>query len=170
MPISLYDISVPAFIRGLNTLSHILKKAEDYANEKGIPHDEFLSGSLAEDMKPLLFQIQTASNTAKNACARVADTEAVPMKDNEATFAELQSRVSKTIEVLNAVEKEKFEGTEEKEVLLKVPETELKFTGTTYLLQFAIPNFYFHVTTAYAILRMKSVPLGKADYFGGGQS
>ncbi|KAJ9660851.1 hypothetical protein H2201_006743 [Coniosporium apollinis] len=166
MPISLYDLSVPLFIRTLTNLAGILKKAEQYADDNGIPHSDFLTARLAADMLPFTFQIQSCSNTAKNSAVRVADTVAVPMEDNESTFAELQARIAKTIDVLKGVDPSKYDGTEEKEVVLKFPGKEFKFTGQSYLLTFAIPNFFFHATTAYDILRSKGVPLGKADFLG----
>jgi len=169
MPISLYDISVPVFIRGLTSLSHVLKKAEEYAKEKGLKETEFTEARIIDDMKAFCFQVQTTSNTAKNALVRVAGIEAVPMEDNETTFAQLQERISKTLDILKKVEKTAFDGTEEKEVVLSFPGRELKFTGTSYLLTFAIPNFFFHVTTAYDILRSKGVPIGKNDFLNGGQ-
>ncbi|EON70025.1 hypothetical protein W97_09291 [Coniosporium apollinis CBS 100218] len=166
MPISLYDLSVPLFISNLTNLTSILKKAEQYADDNGIPHSDLLTARLAADMLPLTFQIQSCSNTSKNSLVRVADAEAVPMEDNESTFAELQARIAKTIDVLKDVDPSKFDGTEEKEVVMKFPGREFKFTGQSYLLTFAIPNFFFHATTAYDILRSKGVPLGKGDFLG----
>ena len=166
MPISLYEISVPPFIRGLNNLSAILKKGEAYADEKGIPHEELLQAKLFEDMFPLTYQIQRASDASKGAAVRVADVEPVSMEDNETTFADLQARIQKTIDLLKGVKETSMDGKEESEVVLKTGAGAFKFTSTSYLLTFALPNFYFHVTTAYAILRHKGVPVGKMDYLG----
>ena len=166
MPVSLYDVSIPVFIRGLNNLAAFLKKAEDYANEKQIPHSELLNAKLIDDMAALPFQIQRVSDTAKGAAVRVGGAENVVMEDTETTFEELQTRISRTIDFLNGVDKGGFEGKETTEVVLKLRSGDRKFTGETYLLNYALPNFYFHVTTAYAILRHKGVPVGKIDFLG----
>ncbi|KAL1966015.1 hypothetical protein VTN77DRAFT_4955 [Rasamsonia byssochlamydoides] len=160
----LYTYSVPTFIGGLNTLSHILKKAEEYAKEKGIPLAEFVDARLYEDMKPLSFQVQTVSNTAKNSLVRVAGTEPVPMEDNETTFEELQTRITRTIEVLKAADASLFAGKEDADVTFKVGQYERHYKGQAYITDFALPNFYFHLNMAYAILRNKGVPIGKVDY------
>jgi hypothetical protein len=170
MGITLYDTSVPAFIRGLQTLSHILTIAEKYCSEKSISEEELFSSKLAPDMLPLQFQIWTVSNTAKNTLVRVAGTTSVPMEDDQKTFATLQQRIKDTLKIVEGVDKSLFEGVETKEVTMTVQKQERKFTGLSYLTGFAMPNFYFHLTTAYAILRMKGVPIGKGDYLTGGQS
>jgi len=166
MPVSLYDLSIPVFIRGLSILAAFLKKAEDYANEKQIPHSELLNARLVDDMAALPFQIQRVSDTAKGAAVRVGGAESVVMEDIETTFEDLQTRISRTIDFLNRVDKGAFEGKETAEVVMKLRGEDRKFTGETYLLKFALPNFYFHVTTAYAILRHKGVPVGKMDFLG----
>ncbi|KAF2423814.1 hypothetical protein EJ08DRAFT_652571 [Tothia fuscella] len=159
---SLYEISVPAFIRGLNQLTHCLKKAETYASENNKDISSILKASLHPDMKALPFQIQTVSNTAKNACVRVAGIEAVPMEDNETTLPQFYERIEKTIKLLEGVDAKAFEGKEEQ----SLEAVGMKFTGQSYLLTFEIPNFYFHLTAAYAILRKEGVPLGKMDFLG----
>ncbi|KAJ8101874.1 hypothetical protein POJ06DRAFT_248131 [Lipomyces tetrasporus] len=164
MSAPLYDFSIPLFIRGLNTLSHIIEKGEEYANEKGIPLSELPEWRLAPDMKPLSFQVQIASNTAKNSIVRVAGTEPVPMEDNETTIEALQARITKTIELLKAVDASKFTGKEEAPVTLKIGPKEELMTGQSYITNFALPNYFFHLNIAYAILRSKGVPIGKADY------
>ncbi len=161
-PLSLYDIGVTPLIRTLNALSAILKKAETHANDKSIPHSELLEARLAPDMAALPFQIQTVSNTAKFISVRIAGAENVPMEDKEETFGELQARITKTIEFLNAVKREDFDGKEDVEVSMR----DYRFTGVGYLTTFALPNFYFHATTAYGILRMKGVDIGKLDFMG----
>ena len=166
MPVSLYDLSIPVFIRGLNNLAAFLKKAEDYANEKQIPHSELLDARLVDDMAALPFQIQRVSDTAKGAAVRVAGAENVAMEDTEKSFEDLQTRISRTIDFLNGVDKGAFEGKETAEVVLKLRSGDRKFTGETYFLKYALPNFYFHVTAAYAILRHKGVPVGKIDFLG----
>jgi hypothetical protein len=159
---TLYDISVPVFIRALNQLTHLLQKAEAYANEKNIPLSTLTEASLAPDMLKLPFQIQTVSNTAKLACVRVGLIENVPMADDETTFPQLYERIEKTVKLLEAVDPKVFEGKETAEVEMRGT----KFTGQSYLLTFAIPNFFFHVTAAYAILRKEGVPVGKKDFLG----
>lgn len=166
MPVSLYDLSIPVFIRGLSILAAFLKKAEDYANEKQIPHSELLNARLVDDMAALPFQIQRVSDTAKGVAVRVGGAESVVMEDTETTFEDLQTRISRTIDFLNRVDKGAFEGKETAEVVMKLRGEDRKFTSETYLLKFALPNFYFHVTTAYAILRHKGVPVGKMDFLG----
>jgi uncharacterized protein len=161
MTITLYEISVPIFIRGLSTLSHILTEAEKYAKDKDIPTSEFVEARLYPDMLPLSFQVQTASDISKSAVARVAGTEPVSMKDNETTIEELQDRIARTIVILKSVKQEDFEGREDEEIVVK---DDRKFTGRTYFQHHSLPNFLFHVTMAYGILRSKGVPLGKRDY------
>jgi hypothetical protein len=160
---SLYEISVPAFIRSLKNLSAILKKAEAYATEKSIDLKTFTDAKLVDDMLSLPFQIWTASNTAKNTVQRVAGTPAVPFTDDQKTFPELQDRIAKTIKLLEEVDPKVFEGKEDVEVEM----SGRKFTGQSYIITFAIPNFYFHVMAAYAILRKEGVPIGKKDYLAG---
>ena len=161
---TLYDSSVPYFTSGLNVLAHILTKAEEYAKDKGLPESDFTTARLVDDMRPLTFQIQTASNTVKNSLVRFAKSTASPMEDNETTFAELQARIAKTLELLQSTDKAGFEGPLDETVVMKVSNSEVSFTRMTYVQKFAIPNFYFHVVTAYAILRSKGVPIGKMDF------
>jgi hypothetical protein len=170
MPFTLYDTSVPAFIRGLQSLSHVLTVGEKYAKENGISEEDIMTARLSPDMLPFTFQVWTVSNTAKNTLVRVAGTTAIPMEDDQKTFAELQTRIAKTIEILEGVDKASFEGVDEKEVLMTINKKEKKFTGLSYMTGFALPNFYFHLTIAYAILRSKGVPIGKGDYLSGGQA
>ena len=161
-PLNLYDISIPPMQHGFRSLQVILKKAEEHCDAQKIPHEEFLQTRLIADMLPLVFQIQTCSNTAKYIPVRVTGAENVAMEDNETTFEQLQTRIERTIEFLDKSKREDFEGKEDVEVLFR----DWKFTGLNYLTQFAIPNFYFHYTTAYNILRMKGVSVGKLDYLG----
>lgn len=166
MSLSLYDITIPAFIRSFANLSAILKKAEAYADEHGIDHKTFLEARLIEDMAPLTSQIQRASDTAKFVAVRVAGIDNVPMADEEVTFADLHARIDRTVELLKAVQAGAMEGKNDIEVVLKTGSGSATFSARDYVLGFAVPNFYFHVTTAYAILRHKGVPLGKMDYLG----
>jgi len=165
MALSLYDTTVPFFISGLTSLSHILKKAEALTKEKGIDEKEFLASRLTPDMLPLTFQIQTASNTSKNTLVRLISSEAVPMEDKETTFAELQDRIAKTLAILKGADKSSFKDDFTTEI--EVPmgkDRKMNFTKLAYVQSFAVPNFYFHVVTAYAILRMKGVEIGKGDF------
>ncbi|MDB5738541.1 MAG: hypothetical protein JWO65_2209 [Sphingomonas bacterium] len=167
MPISLYDASVPAFIRSLTALSVILEKGRAFADEKGIPHATLLEARLIEDMAPLTAQIQRASDSAKGTAVRVGQVENVAMADDETSFDDLQARIAKTIAFLNTVPANSMDGREDAEVILTTPNGSMPFTGQSYVLGFALPNFYFHVTTAYGLLRRAGVPLGKLDYLGG---
>ncbi|KAK6506273.1 hypothetical protein TWF506_011191 [Arthrobotrys conoides] len=165
--ITLFDVTVPLFRRGMKTLKHILEKGEAYAKENGTSTKDVVNWKLAEDMKPLTFQIQTASNTAKNTCVRVAKIELPVLDDNEETLEDLYKRIDTTLSLLDEVEekhKAAFEGKEDSEVIMVTRLGERKFTGQSYIQNFAIPNFYFHVTAAYAILRNHGVPVGKLDY------
>jgi len=162
---SLYDVSIPVFVRGLENLDRILEKGAAWCAEQGVPESTLTGAQLAEDMRPLTAQIQFASDTAKGVVARIAGTQA-PMADDEQSIADLRARIAKTIAVLKAARRADFDGKEDATVELKTPNRTLYFTGTSYVLGFAIPNFYFHVTTAYALLRKQGVPIGKMDYLG----
>ncbi len=166
MSLSLYDISIPVFLRAFQNLSEILKKGEAFADENGLPHSELLQARLISDMAPLTAQIQRVSDTAKFVAVRLGGIDNVPMEDNEETFADLHARIGKTIALLRALPSDAMDGKEETEVVLKTRDSTTTFTGRDYLLQFAIPNFFFHMTTAYALLRHKGVPIGKMDYLG----
>ena len=131
-----------------------------------MPHAQLLDTRLVEDMAALPFQIQRVSDTCKGAVVRVAGVEGVAMADNETTFEELHARIQKTIDFLKTVPENSMDGKEEKEVVIKTKDAEYKWTATNFLLQFAMPNFYFHITTAYNILRHKGVPIGKKDFLG----
>ncbi|RYY29465.1 MAG: DUF1993 domain-containing protein [Sphingomonadales bacterium] len=166
MATELYDISVPAFLRGFAALAAFLEKARAWADENGVPHADMLTARIYEDMAPLSSQIQRVSDGAKLAVARLAQVDAPAMADTETSFDELQARIAATVAFIESVPREKIDGREGAEIVLKLPKTELKFTGSSYIASFALPNFYFHLTTAYAILRMKGVPVGKRDYLG----
>jgi hypothetical protein len=163
----LYALTTPIFVRALTNLDKILDKGRAFAAEKGISEQELLDGRLIEDMGNLISQIQRASDSAKGCMVRLGGVDNVVMEDNEATFDDLKARIAKTIEFVKSVPAEAINGKEEAEVVLKFPNGEFKFAGRDYLLGFVHPNFYFHVTTAYAILRMKGVQIGKMDFLGG---
>ena len=167
MATDLHALTAPVFVRALTNLDKILDKGRAFAAEKGIDEQELLEARLIEDMGNLISQVQRASDSAKGCMVRLGEIENVVMEDNEATFDDLKARIAKTIDFVKSVPADAINGKEDTEVVLKFPNGELKFAGRDYLLGFVHPNFYFHVTTAYALLRMKGVPIGKMDFLGG---
>ncbi|MDH0344179.1 DUF1993 domain-containing protein [Chromobacterium haemolyticum] len=167
MSVSMYQASVPALIRGLNNLSAILDKAAADAAARNIAPDVLLNARLAPDMFALTRQVQIASDSAKGCAARLAGVEVPSYADDEASFADLQQRIAKTVAFLQGFNAAQIDGSEAREVVLKVRGDEIRFSGQNYLLGFVLPNFYFHITAAYAILRHNGVALGKMDYLGG---
>lgn len=167
MTISMYHASVPIFKQLLNSLSGILTKANTYAEDNQIDHNELLHASLYPDMFNLTRQVQIATDFAKGVTARLAGIEVPSYEDNETSFEELQSRISETISFISSVASTKIEGSEEREIVTRegTPK-EKKFTGQNYLLHYGLPQFFFHVTTAYDILRNKGIAVGKKDYMG----
>jgi hypothetical protein len=155
------------FVRGLTALSGLLDKGAAYAAEKGVDPATLTGAQLIADMKPLTAQVQFACDTAKGTVTRLGELEPVAMADTEQTFEELQARIARTIALLEAVPREKIDGREDAHVVLKVPGGDIPFTGRSHVLTFALPNFYFHLTTAYALLRQAGVPVGKMDFLGG---
>ncbi|HUO87641.1 MAG TPA: DUF1993 domain-containing protein [Rhizomicrobium sp.] len=166
MAYTIYDASVPVMIRALTNLSKILDKAVAQAKAEDKPLSELLEARLAPDMRPFPFQIQSASDAAKGCAARLAGIEAPSMPDTETTFPELSARLKKTIDFLNTIKPEQLKGAEDREIVLKFPNGEFKFTGRDFLAGFSLPNFFFHVTTAYALLRHKGIAIGKMDFLG----
>jgi len=166
MALSLYDLSIPVFLRGLHQLSHLLDKGLAHATATGIDTATLVNARLAPDMYTLAGQVQGASDAAKLGSARLAGVTAPSFPDTETTYAELQARVAKTIDYLNTIERAQVDGFEDRAVVMKSRGNELQFTAQRYLLQFALPNFFFHVTTAYDVLRHSGVPIGKMDYLG----
>ncbi len=167
MAISMYQASVPQFQKMLLNFSHLLKKGEEFALEKKIDEQVLVGGRLAPDMFPLSKQVQIACDQVKNGMARIAGVEPRKLEDNETTFAELQERIAKTMAFINGVKPEQIDGTEAKEIQFSIREWNFEFTGEQYLFTWIIPNFYFHITTAYNILRHNGVQIGKTDYLGG---
>lgn len=167
MSLSMYQASIPVLIRGLNNLSAILGKAAAHAEAKNISPEVFINARLAPDMFPLVRQVQSVSDGAKGCAARLAGVEVPSYADTETSFPELQERIAKTVTFLKSISPEQIDGSEERPVTLKVRGKEIHFTGQTYLLGFVLPNFYFHLTTAYGILRHNGVEIGKMDYLGG---
>lgn len=161
MPLSMSQASMPLFVRALRNLSEILKKGEAHADAASLPE-----ARLYPDMLTLAGQIQRASDAAKACAARLSGTDAPSFPDTEKTFAELQARIQKTLDYIRSVPASSIDGSEEREIAFKAGKNEYKFTGVQYLQGFAIPNFFFHVTVAYAILRHKGVEVGKMDFLG----
>jgi hypothetical protein len=166
MNISMYQASVPVFIRSLGNLRAILEKAAKHAEAKQIDPAALVNCRLYPDMFPLSRQIQLASDMAKSCPARLAGTEPVSYEDTETSFPELIARIDKTVALLKGFKPEQVDGSEDRTITLKTRRGELSFPGMQYLLHFLLPNYFFHVTTAYAILRHCGVELGKGDYLG----
>ena len=167
MSLSMYEASIPVFVRMLGNLSTILAKAQANAEARSIEPKVFIEARLAPDMFPLARQVQIASDAAKGCAARLAGVEVPSYPDTESSFAELQERIAKTVEFVQGIQAAQLEGSETRIVTLKMRTGDLTFPGQAYLLHFALPNFYFHVTTAYAILRHNGVDVGKMDFLGG---
>jgi len=166
MAINLYTISVPVFIKYFNSFSKILKEAENYAKSKGIPESDFIDFRLAPDMLPLSFQVHFATKVALYVLQHVGGYEEVTFQDDEKTLAELQSRISLTIKKLEEAKESDFVDKEEIEFDLVVGKSKLNFKGLDFVLHFAIPNFYFHYTTAYDMFRHLGVEIGKRNFLG----
>jgi hypothetical protein len=166
MKISMYQASAPRFVNLLGNLSAILDKAQAHAEAKKIDPAALTEDRLFPDMLPMKRQVQIACDTAKGAVARLAGVDVPRHEDTEQTFAELKARIAKTIDFIQSVAPAQLEGTEDKAIHLKLGSREVDYTGMQYLLGFALPNFYFHVTTAYDILRHDGVELAKRDYIG----
>ncbi|HTR08426.1 MAG TPA: DUF1993 domain-containing protein [Paraburkholderia sp.] len=166
MSISMYQASVPVLVRGLTNLQNIIGKAQAHAAEKQIDPSALTGARLFPDMLPLARQIHIATDTAKGCAARLADVDAPKFEDVEVTFDELHARIQKTIDYLNTFKPDQIDGSEERSITLKLRSGPIEFTGQSYLLGFVMPNFYFHITTAYDILRHNGVELGKLDYLG----
>jgi uncharacterized protein len=164
--LSMYQASVPVFVRGLKNLSGILHKGATDAAERKIDPTVFLTARLAPDMYPFTRQVQIASDHAKGATARLAGVEVPKFEDVEKSFEELQQRLTRVTEFIQTFDAGEFDGSEEREISLPVGARTLTFPGQTYLLNFALPNFYFHATTAYDILRHNGVGIGKRDFIG----
>jgi uncharacterized protein len=164
---SIYEVSVPPMLRALRNLAVVLEKGRAHAEQEKIDPAVLLNMRLYPNMFPLTRQVQIVSDTAKGCVARLAGVEPPKFEDNEASFAELQARIEKTEAYLTGIRAQQLEGSEARPVVLKFPSRSLTFkNGWDYLLSFALPNVYFHCTTAYAILRHGGVPVGKGDYLG----
>ena len=166
MTISMYQASVPRFVNILGNLSKILDKTQAHIDAKKIADATLTGGRLFPDMLPLSTQVQIACDTAKGLVARLSGVDAPVFEDQEATLAELKARIAKTVTFIQSVPAEKIDGTEDKAIVTKRGDKETHYTGMQFLLGHAVPNFYFHVSTTYNILRHNGVEIGKRDYLG----
>ena len=167
MSLSMYQASVPVFVRMLTNLSAILDKAQAHAEAKKFDPAVYMNLRLFPDMLPFSKQVQIACDSAKLCCSRITGADAPKFEDNETSIAELKSRISKTIAYIETMTPAMLDGTEAKDVVLKLSGKDVTFKGQQYLLHFAQPNLYFHISTAYNILRHNGVEIGKLDYLGG---
>lgn len=166
MSVSLYDLSVPVFIQTLTQLRSILQKGLAHAETRKFDGAVLANSRLFPDMLPLTRQVQIASDAAKGAAARLSGTEPPKYEDNETTLPELIARIDKTLDFLKGFKREQFEGAQTRTIHIKNPRSEHTFPGLIFLRHWALPNFFFHVTMTYALLREAGVELGKSDYLG----
>ena len=168
MTTSLYQASVPVFQRMLGNLQAILEKAAAHAQAKKIDESVLLNSRLYPDMLAMGRQVQIAADFAKGACSRLAGQDVPKYEDSEKTFAELIARIDKTLAHIATFKPAQIDGQEDRDITISIAGNPMVFKGQNYLLHQAIPNFYFHVTTAYAILRHNGVEIGKRDFIGRG--
>ncbi len=166
MTLSMYQASVPVFVRMLGNLSAILDKGVSHSEARKIDPTVLLNARLFPDMLPLAKQIQIAADFAKGTSARLASVEVPKYEDDEASFADFQARIQKTLAFAQSLSAAQIDGSEEREINITVAGNPMSFKGLEYLLNFALPNFYFHMTTAYNILRHNGVEIGKRDFIG----
>lgn len=166
MTISMYQASIPVLIRALNSLMDILKKGEAHAKAKNIEPTVLINSRLYPDMFPLARQVQIASDISRRGIARLADAELAKTEDTETTFPELVERLQKTVTYLETFSADQIDGTEAKEITIPLRDETMTMQGWPFLSFFVLPNVYFHVTTAYDILRHNGVEIGKRDYLG----
>jgi hypothetical protein len=166
MAISMYDFTVRSFTRMLTNLSAFIDKAEAYAEAKKFDGKVLVEARLAPDMLPFASQVRIACDFAKGCCARLAGIEPPKHEDNETTLAELRARIAKCLDFVRSVKPEQLTGSENRDITHALRTFTLNMKGLPYVTSFVLPNFYFHVTTAYAILRHNGVQLGKRDFVG----
>ena len=166
MTISMYQASVPRFVNILGNLSNILDKAQAHVDARKLDTATLTTYRLFPDMLPMTTQVQIACDAAKGVVARLAGVEIPAYEDNEKTLADLKARIAKTIAFIQTMTPGKIDGTEDKEIVVKRGDKETRYKGMQFLLGHAIPNFYFHVTTTYNILRHNGIEIGKRDYLG----
>lgn len=166
MSISMYQASVPRFVNILGNLSNILDKAQAHVDAKKLDAVTLTTYRLFPDMLPMTSQVQIACDTAKGVVARLAGVEIPVFEDDEKTLSDLKARIAKTIAFIQTVTPGRIDGTEDKEIVIKRGDKETRYKGMQFLVGHALPNFYFHVTTAYNILRHNGIEIGKRDYLG----
>jgi uncharacterized protein len=166
MTISMYQASVPAYLQMLENLSAILDKAAAQAAARKIDPSALLQTRLHPDMFPLVQQVQVATDQAKGTCGRLAGVELPVFPDTETSFEQLKKRIARTVEFIKGLKPAQIDGSEDREITIKAAGQLRRFKGQNYLINFALPNFYFHVTTAYAILRHCGIDIGKRDFIG----
>lgn len=167
MAMSMYEASVPVYVRALSNLRGVLRLGEGFAKERGIAPDVLLQQRLIADMLPLLRQVQIATDLAKNGAARLAGVDPLPFADDETDFAGLYARIDRCLDYLRTFTPAQLDGSETREVVFSTRNSgELRFTGEDYLRFFTLPNLFFHCSIAYAILRETGTPLGKLDFLG----
>jgi hypothetical protein len=166
MSLTMYQASVPPFLQMLASLSAILEKGEAHALARKIEPSVLLNTRLTPDMFPLVRQVQLTTDFAKGGAGRLAGVELPKFPDTETSIAELKARIAKTVDFLETLKPAQIDGSESREITIPIGGQPHKFTGQNYLLRFALPNFYFHHTTAYAILRQCGVGIGKRDFLG----
>ena len=166
MSFSMYDASVPVFKQILTSLSNVLDKAEAHAAEKKIEPAALLQARLYPDMFPLTRQVQVAADFAKGCCARLAGADVPKYEDTEASFADLKARIAKTLAFIDSLPQDGVEASAQRDITTGSGANTKQFKGQTYLVHYALPHFYFHATTAYAILRHNGVEIGKKDFIG----
>jgi len=167
MSVSLYELCVPVMRRNLVQVKHLLDVGQQHCEALGVDPDQLLQARLVFDMHPLLRQVQSISDNAKGCAARLADVPVPPMADDEKTLADAQARLAKTIDFIDGLRPDQFEGAEARPVVLRFPTRTIEFaSGLDYLQRFALSNFMFHVGAAYMILRSQGVKVGKLDFLG----
>jgi len=166
MTLSMYQASVPVFVRALGNLTHVLKKGEAHAKARNVSDETLLQTRLIVDMLPLIKQVQIACDMATRGIARLAGVEPKSFEDNETTLAQAYDRIARATDYIKSFTAEQIDGSETRAIHLKMRNGELDFDGQTYLLHFVIPNLFFHCTTAYNILREAGTEIGKTDFIG----
>lgn len=166
MAISMYGMSVPVFKHALGSLDKILDKAVAYADSRKIEHETLLKARLAPDMLHLIRQVQIATDHAKGCVARLAGVEPPKYEDNEASFADLKARIAKTVAYVDSFKPAQIDGSEDRDITLKLGPTTVQLKGMEYLRDHAVANVYFHYVTAYGILRHNGLAVGKRDFMG----
>jgi len=165
--ISVYDQSIARMTHMLENLDKIVSKAEAYTEENNIEPEVLLQARLHPTMRNFIFQIQVATDISKGCAARLTGTEAPKWDDGEETFADVHARIKKALDYLATFKPEQFEGSETLELVIKLRSHTIDFTGQSYLLGFVLPNLYFHVATAYNLMRHNGLDLAKPDFIGG---